>query len=77
VAERLAADEDDPAAARRRQRRRRPGREDDHRALVVLDAVDLDRVVERVERALARVRRRQCDGGFRRHFEIDDHRQRR
>ena len=71
VAERLAADEDDPAAARRRQRRRRPGAQDDHRALVVLHAVDLDRVVERVERALARVCRRQRDGRAAGHVEIE------
>jgi len=77
VAERVAADEDDAAAARRRQRRRRPGSQDDHRALVVLDAVDLDRVVEGVERALARICRGERNRRLRRHVEIDDHRQRR
>jgi len=55
VAERLAADEHDPTAARRGERRRRSRREDDERALVVGLAVDLDRVVERIERALVRV----------------------
>jgi len=55
VTERLAADEDDATAARRGERGRRPRLEDDERALVVWLAVDLDRVVERVERALGSV----------------------
>src|SRR5205085_9941119 len=77
LAERLAAGEEDAAAARRGEPRRRPGLDDDHRALVELDAVDLDRMVERVERALGRVRRRQRDRGAARDVEVEDDGQRR
>jgi len=60
MAERLAADQEDAAAARRGEPRCRSGREDHHRVLVELLAVDLDRAVERVERALGGV----CRGKF-------------
>jgi len=59
VAERLAADHEHASAARRRDHRRAAGLEHDELELVELHAVDLDRVVDRVERALGCVGRRE------------------
>jgi len=77
VAERLATDDDDAATARRRQHRRAAGREHGEGELVDLGAVDLDRVVDRVDGALGRVGRRQDDAGAAGDVEIQHQRERR
>jgi len=77
VAGRLAADDEDAAAARRGELGRGARREHDHRQLVVGDAVDLDRMVDGVERALDGVAGRQRDLHIASDVEVEHQRQRR
>jgi len=76
VAERLAADHEHAPTARRRDHRRAAGLEHDELELVELHAVDLDRVVDRIERALGSVGRGQRDALPRSHAELEQQRER-